>query len=62
MLKLHPLVIASLFCGAPVSAEIFPIEIDEIFSWTDPQSPGCSVAVQRSDGTILEKGYGSADL
>ncbi|WP_236021035.1 serine hydrolase domain-containing protein [Devosia sediminis] len=62
MLKLHPLVIASLFCGAPVSAETLPQEIDEIFSWVEPDGPGCSVAVQPGDGRSVARAFGLADL
>jgi CubicO group peptidase (beta-lactamase class C family) len=62
MLKLHALVIASLFCGAPVSAETLPQEINEIFSWVEPDGPGCSVAVQPGGGESVTRAFGLAEL
>src|SRR5688572_3063915 len=37
-------------------------EIDKIFSWATPESPGCVCAVSQNGKIILNRAYGLADL
>ncbi|HYH14091.1 MAG TPA: serine hydrolase domain-containing protein, partial [Flavisolibacter sp.] len=37
-------------------------EIDKIFSWAKPETPGCACAVSQKGKVIFNKGYGAADL
>lgn len=37
-------------------------EIDKVFSWTTPESPGCVCAVSKGGELILNRAYGSSDL
>ena len=37
-------------------------EIDKIFSWATPATPGCAVAVSQHGKLVVNRAYGSADL
>ena len=37
-------------------------EVDEIFSWATPETPGCAVGVSRHGEVIVNRAYGLADL
>ena len=37
-------------------------EIDKIFSWATPNTPGCAVAVSQHGKPVVNRAYGSADL
>jgi CubicO group peptidase (beta-lactamase class C family) len=37
-------------------------EIDEIFRWATPATPGCAVAVSREGELVVGRAYGAADL
>jgi CubicO group peptidase (beta-lactamase class C family) len=39
-----------------------PDEIDKIFSWVTPQSPGCAVAVSQDGKVVVNRAYGLANL
>lgn len=62
MPKLNWIVVASLFFGMPVSAETFPVEIDEIFSRADPKGPGCAVGAEQAGRSAIKLEHGLADL
>jgi len=37
-------------------------EIDKIFNWATPETPGCACAVSQNGKVVFNKSYGSADL
>ncbi len=53
---------ATLLPGAPARAQELAGEIDRIFSWVAPDSPGCTVAASQHGRLVVNRAYGSADL
>lgn len=53
---------AALLFGAPAHAQDKTGEVDKIFGWATPSTPGCAVAVSRDGRVVVNRGYGSADL
>jgi CubicO group peptidase (beta-lactamase class C family) len=53
---------AALIVGAPAYAQDKTSEIDKIFSWATPSTPGCAVAVSHNGKLVVNRAYGSADL
>lgn len=48
---------------APLPADSMAARVDRIFArWNTPESPGCAVGVARNGQTVLERGYGTANL
>lgn len=59
------LVLLSLVCAqeqSQSSAQDHEKEIDKIFNWVTPSSPGCAVAVSRDGQLVVNRIYGLADL
>ena len=51
-----------LLSNAPAGAQV-AVDPDPVFAqWNSPASPGCAAAIARDGKTVLERGYGSADL
>jgi len=48
--------------GAPAQAQDKTGEIDTIFSWATPTTPGCACAVSLNGKVVVNRAYGSADL
>lgn len=55
-------VVTALLVGKAAQAQETTSEIDKIFSWATPATPGCSVAVSRHGQLIVNRAYGLADL
>ncbi len=55
-------VLTVLLVGTPASAADKTSEIDKIFAWATPGSPGCAVAVSQHGKLIVNRAYGTADL
>jgi len=55
-------VVAALLVGTPTYAQDKTSEIDKIFSWTTPATPGCAVAVSQNGKLVVNRAYGLADL
>ncbi len=55
-------VVTALLLGTPVYAQDKTSEIDKIFSWATPSTPGCVVAVSQHGKMIVNRAYGLADL
>src|SRR5262245_61250365 len=55
-------VVTALLVGTTADAQDKTSEIDKIFSWTTPSTPGCTVAVSQNGKLVVNRGYGSADL
>jgi CubicO group peptidase (beta-lactamase class C family) len=55
-------VVTALLVGTPAYAQDKTGEIDKIFSWATPSSPGCAVAVSQNRKLVVSRAYGSADL
>jgi CubicO group peptidase (beta-lactamase class C family) len=55
-------VVTVLLLGTPVYAQDKTSEIDKIFSWATPATPGCAVAVSQHGKVVVNRAYGSADL
>jgi CubicO group peptidase (beta-lactamase class C family) len=55
-------VVAALLAGAPAYAQDKTSEIDKIFSWATPSTPGCAVAVSQHGKLVVNRAYGLADL
>jgi CubicO group peptidase (beta-lactamase class C family) len=53
---------AALLVGAPAYAQDKTGEIDKIFSWATPSTPGCAVAVSQHGKLVVNRAYGLADL
>ncbi|HYO82178.1 MAG TPA: serine hydrolase [Bryobacteraceae bacterium] len=56
------LVIAAALVSTPAHAEDKSTEIDKIFSWATPTTPGCAVAASLHGKLVVNRAYGSADL
>ena len=56
------LFVATLLVVTPAYAQDKTSEIDKIFSWATPSTPGCAVAVSQHGKLVANKAYGSADL
>jgi CubicO group peptidase (beta-lactamase class C family) len=56
------LVVTALYFCAPAFAQDKTAEIDKIFSWAAPNTPGGAVAVSQNGKVVVNKGYGTADL
>lgn len=54
--------IFALFLGTDINAQDKTNEIDKIFSWATPTTPGCACAVSQNGKEIVNRAYGSADL
>src|SRR5262249_53376330 len=60
-------VVTALLVGMPAYAQVktaqdLTSEIDKIFSWATPSSPGCTVAASQNGKLVVNRAYGSADL
>ncbi len=55
-------VVTALLVGTPAYAQDKTSEIDEIFDWATPATPGCAVAVSQHGKLVVNRAYGSADL
>ena len=53
---------AALLAGTPANAQDKAGEIDKIFGWATPATPGCAVAVSQRGKLVVNRAYGSADL
>jgi len=53
---------AALLVVASTYAQDKTSEIDKIFSWATPSTPGCAVAVSQNGKLVVNRAYGSADL
>ena len=62
MFRLIPVVATALLLGTLVYAQDKTSEIDKIFSWATPATPGCAVAVSQHGKVVVNRAYGSADL
>jgi CubicO group peptidase (beta-lactamase class C family) len=62
MFRLVSFVVTVLLLGTPVYGQDKTSEIDKIFSWATPATPGCAVAVSQHGKVIVNRAYGSADL
>jgi len=54
--------IFSFLFGTTVTAQDKTTEIDKIFSWATPVTPGCACAVSKDGKVVVNRAYGSADL
>jgi CubicO group peptidase (beta-lactamase class C family) len=55
-------VITALLVGTPAHGQDKTDEIDKIFSWVTPGSPGCVVAASNHGKLVVSRAYGLADL
>lgn len=55
-------VVTASLVGTPAYAQDKTSEIDEIFDWATPATPGCAVAVSQNGQLVVNRSYGSADL
>lgn len=62
MPRLAALVIAALLFDTPAYAQDKSGEVDKIFSWATPATPGCAVAVSQNGNLVVNRAYGLADL
>src|SRR5829696_2463366 len=53
---------AALLVGTPAYAQDKTSEVDKIFGWATPATPGCAVAVSQHGKLVVNRAYGSADL
>lgn len=51
-----------MLVGTPASAQDKTSEVDKIFSWATPATPGCVVAVSQHGKLVVNRAYGLADL
>ncbi|MGH9795656.1 MAG: serine hydrolase domain-containing protein [Candidatus Acidiferrales bacterium] len=56
--------VTALLAGTPAYAQEQDktAEIDKIFSWATPSTPGCAVAASQHGKVVVNRAYGSADL
>jgi CubicO group peptidase (beta-lactamase class C family) len=55
-------VVTALLVGTHAFAQDKTSEIDKIFSWATPSTPGCAVAVSQHGKPLVNRAYGLADL
>lgn len=55
-------VVTASLVGTLAYAQDKTREVDEIFSWVTPNSPGCAVGVSRHGQVLVNRAYGMADL
>src|SRR4029453_7903831 len=55
-------VVTALLMGTPTYAQDKTGEIDKIFAWATPNTPGCAVAVSQNGKLVVSRAYGLADL
>lgn len=58
---LKPLALV-LLLATPVHAQDKTADVDKIFSWAAPGTPGCAVAASLHGKVVVNRAYGSADL
>ena len=56
------LVVTAFFAGTSAYAQDKTGEVDKIFSWANPTTPGCVVAASLNGKVVVNRAYGSADL
>jgi CubicO group peptidase (beta-lactamase class C family) len=63
-MKSRNLVLICLILAACISthAQDKTADIDKIFNWSTPNSPGCVCAVSQNGNLVVNKAYGQADL
>ena len=61
MRKILPVAAAALL-AAPAHAQDIAADIDRMFAWATPSSPGCAVGVSRNGQVLANRAYGMADL
>ena len=54
--------LSAMLGGTPAYAQDKLAEVDKIFSWVAPGTPGCSVAAAQHGKVIVNRAYGLADL
>lgn len=62
MFKLISFVMTALIVANSAFAEEKTEEIDKIFRWVRPDSPGCAVAASQNANLVVSRAYGLADL
>lgn len=55
-------VVAALLAATPARAQDKTGDIDKIFDWVTPETPGCAVAASLNGKVVVNRAYGSADL
>ena len=59
-------IVTTLFLALLLSADAYSqdksSEIDKIFNWTTPTTPGCVCAVSQNGQLVANRAYGSADM
>ncbi len=55
-------VVVGLLTSMTTYAQDKPTEIDQLFSWATPATPGCVCAVSQHGKILMNRAYGSADL
>lgn len=61
-LTLAALLIAACAAAQTQTTTDRTAEVDRIFSWATPGSPGCSVAAAHNGARVIDRAYGLADL
>jgi CubicO group peptidase (beta-lactamase class C family) len=62
MFRLVSFVVTALLVGTPAYAQDKTAEVDKIFSWATPATPGCAVAVSQHGKLVVNRAYGLGDL
>jgi CubicO group peptidase (beta-lactamase class C family) len=62
MFRIVSFVVTALLLGTPVYAQDKTSEIDKIFNWATPATPGCAVAASQHGKVVVNRAYGLADL
>lgn len=61
-MKTLAFLVATLVAAASAHAQDKTADIDKIFSWVTPESPGCAVSASHRGKPVLSRAYGVADL
>jgi CubicO group peptidase (beta-lactamase class C family) len=61
-MKTTSFIVTALIVSTPAFAQDKTAEIDKIFSWVTPGTPGCAVAASHQGKQVVNRGYGVADL
>jgi CubicO group peptidase (beta-lactamase class C family) len=62
MMKHLSFIVTALLVATSAYAQDKTIEVDKIFSWATPATPGCAVAVSQNGKQVVNRAYGLADL
>ena len=60
--RLLPVLALTLLASTPAAAQDLDAQVDRLFTWVTPTTPGCAVAASLKGKPVVSRTYGLADL